>query len=96
MANWYEDLRHAVEVEPIGELYLRTLVLRLKFELGTAIAVIAAALGTLGVVEIQISSHVWLFLSLSGLAAYLLYEARGTCGTLDKVREELVKGIIKK
>jgi hypothetical protein len=36
--NWYAYLRIAFTTDPIGRRYIRTLVLRLKFELGTAFA----------------------------------------------------------
>lgn len=45
--NWYAYLRTAFKADPIGRRYLRTLVLRLKFELGIAFAMISAGLGLL-------------------------------------------------
>jgi hypothetical protein len=36
--EWFDYLRLAFEREPVGHRYLRTLVLRLKFELGMAVA----------------------------------------------------------
>src|SRR5688572_22339624 len=35
---WYSYLRQALRIEPVGHRYLRTLVLRLKFELGCSAA----------------------------------------------------------
>ncbi len=37
LENWYAYLRTAFKADPIGRRYLRTLVLRLKFELGIAV-----------------------------------------------------------
>jgi hypothetical protein len=45
--NWYAYLRTAFKADPIGRRYLRTLVLRLKFELGTAFAMLIAGCGLL-------------------------------------------------
>jgi len=39
--EWFAYLRLAFDKEPVGHRYLRTLVLRLKFELGMAIASVA-------------------------------------------------------
>jgi hypothetical protein len=43
--EWYAYLRTAFVCEPIGRRYIRTLVTRLKFELGTSIAALIAAVG---------------------------------------------------
>ena len=45
--QWYDYLKTAFRADPIGRRYLRTLVLRLKFELGVAFAMASAALGIL-------------------------------------------------
>jgi hypothetical protein len=43
--EWYSYLRTAFVSEPIGRRYIRTLVTRLKFELGTAIGILIADVG---------------------------------------------------
>jgi hypothetical protein len=45
--NWNKYLRTSFLAEPIGRRYVRTLVLRLKFELGVAFSMMSAALGLL-------------------------------------------------
>lgn len=43
--TWNEYLRLAFKVEPIGQKYIRSLVLRLKFELGSFVALCVAGPG---------------------------------------------------
>lgn len=43
--NWWKYLQTAFKSDPIGRRYARTLVLRLKFELGTGFAMVSAGLG---------------------------------------------------
>jgi hypothetical protein len=43
--NWWSYLQTAFKSDPVGRRYARALVLRLKFELGIAIAMISASLG---------------------------------------------------
>src|SRR6266478_1564461 len=43
--EWYDYLRTVFICEPIGRRYIRTLVTRLKFELGTAIGILIADSG---------------------------------------------------
>jgi hypothetical protein len=45
--NWYAYLRTAFKADPIGRRYIRTLVLRLKFELGITLAMLSAGGGIL-------------------------------------------------
>jgi hypothetical protein len=42
-ANWHDYWRVAYRLEPIGHHYLRTVLLRLKFELGSCVACVIAA-----------------------------------------------------
>jgi hypothetical protein len=43
--DWYAYLKTAFVCEPIGRRYIRTLVMRLKFELGTALGILIADVG---------------------------------------------------
>ena len=43
--DWHDYLRLAFDKEPIGHRYLRSLVLRLKFELGMTFALVCFAVG---------------------------------------------------
>jgi hypothetical protein len=47
IANWYAYLRTAFGADPIGRRYIRALVLRLKFELGIAFAMLSSGIGIL-------------------------------------------------
>ena len=92
--TWYQYLRTAFRCEPIGRRYIRTLVTRLKFELGTTIAILIASVG---LVELWIGgfttnkfSLILLVLSLL-VAAYLgLVEAPASHQLLAKARTEMM------
>ncbi len=43
--DWYAYLKTAFICEPIGRRYIKTLVTRMKFELGTAVGILAADVG---------------------------------------------------
>jgi hypothetical protein len=49
LEEWYDYLCVAFEREPVGHRYLRSIVLRLKFELGMTIASIPFALGAIAI-----------------------------------------------
>lgn len=88
--EWYAYLRIAFEKEPVGHRYLKTLVLRLKFELGMAIASMVSAGGAL---YLQMP---WLpRLMIAGIAllafVFFAYEAKCSNQTLSELRRELLK-----
>ena len=56
--NWYAYLRTAFKADPIGRRYLRALVLRLKFELGIAFAMVSAAGGILWLWRMGLSGSI--------------------------------------
>jgi hypothetical protein len=95
--EWYAYLRTAFICEPIGRRYIRTLVTRLKFELGTSIAIFIAAVGVLVLwIEGLSSSKLSLTLILLSfsLAAYLgLCEAPASHRLLAKARAEMLEEI---
>jgi hypothetical protein len=92
-SEWYSYLRLAFQVEPVGHRYLRTLVLRLKFELGCCAACPVAVFGlwfwpTTGWWRVTATLVLVLF------CAWLHYEAFTTAGGLRKLRREMLKLIV--
>jgi hypothetical protein len=88
--QWYEYLRIAFEKEPVGHRYLKTLVLRLKFELGMAVASFLFAGGALYLQTLWR----WRFVTLGVALLALLFfacEAKSSNRTLSKLRRELLK-----
>lgn len=95
--DWYSYLKTAFVCEAIGRRYIRTLVTRLKFELGTSVRLLIA---DVGVVILYVDSLLSLralivFLALSlVLAGYLaLVEARASHRLLAKARTEMLGDI---
>ena len=89
--DWYDYLRLAHNVEPVGFRYIGTLVLRLKFELGCCSATPFAVFG----VWFWPTTYSWrAFTSgiMLALGVYLYIEARASVGTLPDVRREMLKG----
>jgi hypothetical protein len=93
--QWYEYLKTSFRADPIGRRYLRTLVLRLKFELGVAFAMVSAALGTVWLVVLRLSfcEAMWIWLVCICFCGWGLYEAKGTHQTLAKGRAALLEGV---
>jgi len=93
--NWWRYLRTAFKSEPIGRRYARALVLRLKFELGTAFAMISAGLGLTWLAILGMSSWSAIglaFVSLS-FSAWGFNEAKETHKVLSKTRAALLQGV---
>jgi hypothetical protein len=88
--EWFDYLRLAFNKEPIGHRYLRSLVLRLKFELGMAVASVPCALGTLWLPISWVWRSILVAVSL-GLGIYLYIEARSSNKTLSELRREMLK-----
>lgn len=93
--NWWQYLQTSFKSEPIGRRYARTMVLRLKFELGTAFAMISAVLGLvwLAVLGLSLSATVVLELLCLLSIGWLLKEAKDTHKVLSRTRAALVAGI---
>ncbi len=88
--EWFDYLRLAFNKEPIGHRYLRSLVLRLKFELGMTVATIPFAFGALCLPI----SWVWRFIVFAvswGPGIYFYIEARSSNKTLSELRREMLK-----
>jgi hypothetical protein len=90
--NWYAYLRTAFEADPIGRRYVRTLVLRLKFELGIAFAMLSAGGGLLWLWSMGLSYKVVGVAELLCLlfTAWGLLEGWSTHDTLAKNRANLL------
>lgn len=89
--EWYEYLRLAFKIEPVGQRYLRTIVLRLKFELGTLVALALATPG-LFLTDISARTEVAIIVFIVLFWIYLLIEARASHELLHRIRHELIKG----
>lgn len=95
--DWYSYLKTAFVCEAIGRRYIRTLVTRLKFELGTSVGLLVADIGLLilyldGFLSLP-GLSVFVTLSLA-LAAYLgLVEAPASHRLLGKARTEMLDEI---
>jgi len=93
--NWQRYLQTAFKSDPIGRRYARALVLRLKFELGIAFAMLSAALGLtwLGMLGLPCTTvFAWEFVCLI-FTAWGLLEARETHKLLSKTRAALLGDI---
>ena len=94
-ANWFAYLRTAFVVNPIGRGYIRTLVLRLKFELGSGFAMVFAAGGILWLWWQGLSCSLSLTtIFVCGVFAFwLFFEARSTHKTLAENHANLLRDI---
>jgi hypothetical protein len=93
--QWHEYLRTAFKADPIGRRYLRTLVLKLKFELGVAFSMLSAILGLVWLAYLGLPLKI-VFISggvCAGFAAWCLFEACQTHNVLGSIRAELLKEI---
>jgi len=90
--NWQAYLQTVFKSDPIGRRYARTLVLRLKFELGTAFAMVSAGLGVIWLGAL--GTRLWMIVLLESLCLtfliWQLIEARETHKVLSKTRAVLL------
>jgi hypothetical protein len=91
-SNWYAYLMLAPEREPIGLRYIRTLVLRMKFELSMGIS---GLIVLFGIIYIPISCHLKLVFGGVTLAliTYFLFESWSSVSLLEETRVEILKRI---
>jgi hypothetical protein len=92
---WFSYLRTAFVAEPIGQRYLRTTVLRLKFELGSCVGIAIADAGVLWLWQLALPWQRALTM-LGGsvfLIGYFIWESWATHGLLAQTRRELLKPI---
>jgi hypothetical protein len=93
--NWYAYLRTCFEADPVGRRYTRTLVLRLKFELGMAVALLIVSCGIVWLLSLGLKCVTGLILLTICLGmAFLQYsESKRTHEVLATNRAELLKPI---
>jgi len=95
--EWYRYLRIAFTTEPIGQRYLRSITLHLKFELGMGIALLASLPGILYLNYLKsLLSVGWTLVVavvVPALAGYLFWETLDSSKVLARVRKELLKGV---
>ena len=90
LEEWYEYLRITFDKEPVGHRYLRTLVLRLKFELGMIIASAPFAGGAL-YLQAPCGWRIGIFCFALVVFAYFWTEAKSSNKALSELRRELLK-----
>lgn len=92
---WNYYLRTAFVAEPIGRRYAKSMVARLKFELGMAISLAVNAVGTMSLRYFGLPcGRLALFATSQAMVAgYLLWESKATHRALHNVRVELSKVI---
>ena len=96
LETWWKYLRIAWSREPIGQRYLRRLVVSFKFELNTCVATAlsvpaACLLWKYGVIFGK--TAIWMAVGLGALALAFYAAARGTADVWASVRVNLVKGV---
>jgi hypothetical protein len=90
LEEWFDYLRLAFEREPVGHRYLRTLVLRLKFELGMVAGTVPFALGALGL-TIPLTLRLLTLACGLLLGTFLCIEAESSNRKLSELRREMLK-----
>lgn len=93
--EWFEYLRTAFIADPIGRRYIRSIVLRLKFEFGVCIGLLYAAAGLLWNAWLGVSYHylITVFILCIALSGLQLVEALSTHSLLARTRSEMLKPI---
>jgi len=92
--EWKQYLRLVFKIEPVGQRYLRAILLRFKFELGTAIALLSSGIG-LPLTTLTFCKALTCSAAFIAAAAYLLFvEARSSHRLLSKIRHEILKGAL--
>lgn len=91
--EWDQYLRLTFGIEPVGQRYLRTILLRFKFEVGTAIALLLACPGLFLTTIVVWWTLLWFSVCVA-LAWVLLFEAQCSHQLLSEVRHEILKGAI--
>jgi hypothetical protein len=91
-SNWFAYLALALETEPIGLRYIRTVVLRMKFEFGMGIAGFFALCGAI-CTPVSITIKVIFISAVLALSFYFVYEGKESVVLLENTRIELLKRI---
>ena len=90
---WNQYLTLAFEHDPVGQKYIRYLILHLKFELnmGTALFLGTVSLGWLDRCDAAFNIPCAIYTATILLAAFLFYDSCSTAKLLHKVRSQLVE-----
>jgi hypothetical protein len=93
--NWYRYLRFAFTVEPVGHRYLKTLVLKLKFELGSYLALLLALPATVALTRSATAPREAIAITavFAFLMLWLRHEAHCSHVALGRLRLNLLDGI---
>jgi hypothetical protein len=91
--DWDQYLRLTFSIEPVGQRYLRTILLRFKFEVGTAVALLLSCPGLFWTSLGYPWTLLWFSLCVA-LALVLLFEASSSHRVLSEIRHEILKGAI--
>jgi hypothetical protein len=92
-ADWNQYLRLAFTIEPVGQRYLRTILLRFKFEVGTAVALLFSCPGLFWTGLAGPWAMLWFSVCVV-TALGLLFEASCSHKVLSEIRHEILKGAI--
>jgi hypothetical protein len=90
---WNSYLRTAFVAEPIGRRYAKSMVARLKFELGMGVGLAVSGIGTFCLLHFGLPlGRICVFVTLQLCASgYLIWESKATHTALHSVRHELSK-----
>lgn len=96
--QWNDFLRIHFEKEPIGMRYMRTIVLRMKFENSTVAALVLFSAGILWLWLLGFIESKVYFIGILAvtfiLMLYMLYESYLSSALLKDLRANLMKGVI--
>jgi len=94
--DWYAFLNLAPETEKIGHRYLRTITLRLKFELAFGLSLLFLCFGLLWLDSVEMfwsyGTTVKFSAVILALASYCLWESYGSVWVLARLRHLLLYG----
>jgi hypothetical protein len=96
METWWRYLRIAWQREPIGQRYLRRLLVSFKFELNLFVATLLTMPGVILLSHfdyLTTSAATWLLPALAIVALVLFVWAKNSSGLLMNLRAELVKTV---
>jgi hypothetical protein len=94
--DWYAFLNLAPETEKIGHRYLRTITLRLKFELAFGLSLLLLCFGLLWLDSVEMfwtyGTTVRFSAVILALASYCLWESYGSVWVLARLRHLIIHG----
>lgn len=95
--NWHKYLQMAFKTTPVGEEYIRVVVLRLKFELNTGMALLVSAYGFWWIMPVKagmsLPASLWIPGVVLVVAGYLLFESFESCALLSATRRVLAQKV---